>query len=147
MKSATGQILIIEDNRDDEELLLMSLNAAGVSHETLVKRDGAAAVDHLSRIENRLATVPVLILLDLKLPKLSGFEVLKAIRSHASTRLAPVLVMTSSSQEEDVARSYVLGANGYVSKPIDYTEHQKAVRLIADYWLGLNRAPQAKKST
>lgn len=145
MKAATGQILVIEDNRDDEELLLISLDAAGVANEILVKRDGAAAIDHLSRIEDRLAAVPVLILLDLKLPKLSGFEVLKAIRSHASTRLVPTVVMTSSSQEEDVAQSYVLGANGYVSKPIDYTEHQSAVRRIADYWLRLNRAPQAKE--
>jgi len=138
-------ILLVEDNPDDEELTLRALKGSNVVNEIVVARDGAEALEYLfgaGRYAGRdPSRRPTLILLDLKLPKLSGLEVLQRLRADPRTELIPVVVLTSSSGEEDVVASYRLGANSYVRKPVEFHRFADAVRQLGLYWLLLNEAP------
>jgi two-component system response regulator len=131
-------ILLVEDSEDDIELTLRALRRNGISR-VEVARDGAAALDYL---EGERA-LPAVVLLDLNLPKLSGLEVLERLRARPRTRLLPVVVLTSSRDEGDLVRSYALGANSYVRKPVDYDAFLEAARQLGQYWLLVNEAPPA----
>ena len=138
-------ILVVEDNPDDEEFTLRALRKANVSNEIVVTRDGKEAVDYLfgeDQYAGRdLSVMPAVILLDLKLPKLNGIEVLRRIRSEASTRLIPVVILTSSSEDEDMVNSYLSGANSYVRKPVEFASFANAVASMGVYWMLLNEPP------
>lgn len=141
-------ILLVEDNPDDELLTIRTLKKNNILNEVVVARDGAEALDLLfgkGRFAQPDSDLPVVILLDLKLPYLSGLEVLRRIRSEERTKLLPVVILTTSDEEKDLVESYKLGANSYVRKPIDFTEFQDAVRQLTLYWLLLNEAPPALK--
>ncbi|MEZ0327847.1 MAG: response regulator [Fimbriimonas sp.] len=129
-------ILLVEDNPDDEGLALRALKKSGVRNPVIVARDGEEAVQKLSSFTN--GSIPVLILLDLKLPKLSGMEVLERIRGNVSTQLVPVVVLTSSDETIDVVGCYSRGANAYVRKPVDFDEFIEAIDSIARFWLRRN---------
>lgn len=131
-------ILLVEDNADDEQLTLRAMRQSEVPNIIRVARDGAEALDHLfgESAGNRL---PDLVLLDLKLPKVSGLEVLQKIRSNPKTRALPIVVLTSSDEERDIVESYNLGANSYIRKPVDFDEFIDAVRQLGLYWLSMNR--------
>ncbi len=129
-------ILLVEDNPDDEGLALRALKKSGVRNPVIVARDGEEAVQKLPAFVNE--SVPVLILLDLKLPKLSGIEVLERIRANSSTQLVPVVVLTSSDETIDVVGCYSRGANAYVRKPVDFDEFIEAIDSIARFWLRRN---------
>jgi two-component system response regulator len=139
-------ILLVEDNPDDEELVLRSLRKANIINEVIVARDGAEALDLIFSEGGRKAfgagELPAVVLLDLRLPKIGGIEVLKRIRANDATRLLPVVILTSSSEEEDMVKSYECGANSYVRKPVDFTEFAKAVSQLGLYWLILNNVPE-----
>lgn len=132
-------ILLVEDNDDDEELILMSLRRSNIGNEVAVARDGQEALDKL--LGGPLAPPPVLVLLDLHLPKVDGLEVLRRLRADARTRVLPVVILTSSDEEKDRLKSYALGANSYVCKPVDFGEFAAAVKELGLYWLILNRPP------
>ena len=132
-------ILLVEDDADDEALTRRALEKNNVRNELVVARDGQEALDYL-RGAPRL---PELVLLDLKLPKIDGFEVLRRLRADERTRLLPVVVLTSSNEQRDVASSYSLGANSYVRKPVDFKEFTEAARQLGLYWLLLNQPPPA----
>lgn len=138
-------ILLVEDNRDDEILTLRALQQHQVRNEIVVARDGLEALDYLFKRgehANRDADGPQCVLLDLQLPKIEGLDVLKAIRADERTQLLPVVIFTSSDAERDIVQSYELGANGFVRKPLEFEEFQKAVEGLGLYWLLLNeRAP------
>lgn len=138
-------ILLVEDNPDDVELTKLALERKGVSCDIVVARNGVEALDYLfarGRYSDRDASrLPVVVLLDLKLPKVSGLEVLKEIRAHPSTRLLPVVVLTSSLEERDIVQSYSLGANSYVRKPVDFDAFKEAASQLGVYWLLLNEPP------
>lgn len=137
-------ILLVEDNSDDETLTLRALNKAKILNEIVIARDGAEALDYLfgtGIYAGRDTTVqPQLILLDLKLPKIDGLEVLKRLRADARTALLPVTILTTSNEERDVVTSYQLGVNSYVRKPVDSDAFMEAVRQLGLYWLVLNTA-------
>ncbi|MFO0749000.1 MAG: response regulator [Myxococcota bacterium] len=140
MARADRPILLVEDNPDDEELTLMSLRDAGIKNPIHVARDG---VDALAWLEAREpAALPAVVLLDLGLPRLDGFEVLARLRARAETREVAVVVLTSSDVAADIARSYRLGVNSYVRKPVEFGEFAEAVRRLGLYWLVLNEPPQ-----
>ncbi|MBK8257427.1 MAG: response regulator [Polyangiaceae bacterium] len=143
--SSEKHVLLVEDNPDDEALTLRALKKAHIANPVIVLRDGAEAVEFVTcrgRYANRDPTdTPQVILLDLNLPFLSGFDVLKAIRAERHTRLLPVVVLTSSKEEEDLVASYSLGANSYVRKPVDFAEFADAVRKLGLFWLVVNEAP------
>jgi CheY-like chemotaxis protein len=134
-------ILLIEDNPDDIELTLRAFRKNNIANEVVVKRDGDEAIRYL--FEEKQPALPTVILLDLKLPKIDGFQVLKRLRAEPSTRLLPVIILTSSTQEQDIVESYSLGANSYVRKPIDFDHFVEAVRQLGLYWLLLNQPPPA----
>ncbi len=142
-------ILLVEDNPDDEELTLMGLKKSGIANEIYVVRDGEEALHFLfaeGEYEERdQGMLPAVILLDLKLPKLSGFEVLQQVRSNPVTRCVPVVILTSSSEEEDVLAGYKLGANSYVRKPVEFKHFADAVNQLGLYWLLLNEPPACGK--
>jgi CheY-like chemotaxis protein len=134
-------ILVVEDNADDMELALRALREQQLHHDIAVARDGVEASEFLfGSGEQDVRPLPVVVLLDLNLPKVSGFEVLRRIRAHDRTKLLPVVVLTSSREEEDIMSSYSLGANSYVRKPVDYAAFRSAVRALGDYWLAINEA-------
>ncbi len=138
-----GNILLVEDNQDDVDLTLRAL-AKQHSVAIDVVRDGAEALDYLLRREVYADTekdLPDLVLLDINLPKLSGLEVLKELRRNAATKLLPVVMLTTSKQEQDIVESYSGGANSYVRKPVSYPEFVAAVNQLGVYWLGLNQPP------
>jgi len=140
-------ILLVEDNRDDEELTRIAFEESRVANELVVVRDGEEALEYLfgtGRYAQRdLSNMPQLILLDLKLPKVDGHEVLQRIRNDPSTKYIPVVVMTSSREESDLLGSYDLGANSFIQKPVDFVSFIDAVRQVGLYWLVLNaNAPQ-----
>ncbi|MCC6575621.1 MAG: response regulator [Planctomycetes bacterium] len=130
-------ILLVEDSRDDEELVLLALRQAGISADVAVARDGEQAVARLGNAAEMAAMR--MVLLDLKVPKLNGFEVLKRIRANDATRRLPVVVFTSSDVRSDIERAYELGANCYVCKPVDFVEYSDVVQQIGRFWLALNR--------
>jgi two-component system response regulator len=141
-------ILLVEDNPDDEEFTIRALRMAKISNEIVVARDGSEAVEYLfatGRHAGRDPTqVPGVVLLDLKLPKLSGIDVLRRIRAETATKLMPVVVLTSSSEEDDMLRSYESGANSYVRKPVEFVAFANAVSKLGVYWLLVNE-PVPKK--
>ena len=141
-------ILLVEDNPDDEALAIRALKKNNIVNEVVVARDGAAALDYLfgtgAHTGRDLSVPPQVVLLDLKLPKLSGLEVLKRIRGDERTRSQPVVILTSSKEEQDLTASYGLGANSYIRKPVDFSQFSDAVRQIGLYWLVLNEAPPTK---
>lgn len=138
-------ILLVEDNPDDEELTLLSLRKNNLAHEIVVVRDGVEAIDFLfangQYASRDTSSVPTLVLLDLKLPKLDGLGVLRHLRADERTRTLPVVVLTSSSQDADVIASYKLGANSYVRKPVEFGAFVEAVSSLGLYWALLNRPP------
>lgn len=138
-------ILLVEDNPTDEALILRAFKKYNVSGQISIVRDGAEAVDFLfcqgAYKDRDPRDLPQLILLDMKLPKLSGLEVLRRIRANERTRLLPVIMLTSSKEEQDLIESYRSGANSYVRKPIDYDQFLEAVRQLSLYWLILNEPP------
>lgn len=140
-------VLLVEDNPKDEELTLRALRKSGVSNPIVVVRDGAEALDYLfaagAHANRDRSEMPQIVLLDLKLPKIDGLEVLRAVRANDVTRLLPVVVLTSSVEEQDLIRSYSLGANSYVRKPVDFSQFMEAVRQLGLYWLIVNRAAPA----
>lgn len=143
-------ILLVEDNPDDQELTIRALQHSNIANPVKIIADGAEALDYLLRrgnyAEPASAPRPRVVLLDLKLPKVSGLDVLREVRGHAPTRLLPVVVLTSSSEERDIAESYGRGANSYVSKPLGFTDFAEAVRHLGMYWLLLNEtAPELRR--
>lgn len=141
-------ILLVEDNQDDEELALMALKKGQVANEVVVARDGVEALDYLfgtgSYAGRDVGALPQLMLLDLKLPKVDGLEVLRRVRADPRTRRLPVVILTSSREEEDLIQGYDLGANSYVRKPVDFAQFADAVRQLQIYWLVLNEPPPRK---
>jgi len=139
-------ILLVEDNPDDEALTLRALKKNNILNEVIVARDGAEALEWIfghGRYEGRDTTLmPQVILLDLKLPKVDGLEVLRELRSDVRTRVVPVVILTSSREEQDLVTGYGLGANSYVRKPVDFSHFVEAVRQLGLYWLVLNELPQ-----
>jgi two-component system, response regulator len=135
-------ILLVEDNRDDEELTLMAFEQSGIDTEMVVVRDGAEALDYLlgaqSYLYQNFREMPAVILLDLKLPKISGLEVLERLRAEAKTRFIPVVVLTTSIEDEDLVNSYRLGCNSYIRKPVDFTQFMDVARQLSIYWLHWN---------
>jgi CheY-like chemotaxis protein len=144
-------IILVEDNATDEKLTLLAFKGCGVSNEVVVLRDGAAALDYLfatGKHAGRDATIlPAVILLDLKLPKVDGLEVLRRIRADERTRLLPVCILTSSKEDEDVFHSLSLGANAYVRKPVEFSEFAEAAKTLGLFWLLLNQPVPAVRST
>jgi two-component system response regulator len=138
-------ILLVEDNQDDEELALLAFKKGQVANEVVVARDGVEALDYLFgtglHAGRDVALLPQVMLLDLKLPKVDGMEVLRRVRADPRTRRLPVVILTSSREEEDLIRGYDLGANSYVRKPVDFTQFVEAVHQLQVYWLVLNEAP------
>jgi two-component system, response regulator len=138
-------ILLIEDNPDDEALTLRAFRKNNIANEIVVARDGAEAIEILlgggGRPGPAAAALPALILLDLKLPKVDGLEVLRRLRDDERTKLLPVVVLTSSREEQDVVSSYSLGANSYIRKPVDFDQFVAAVKQLGLYWLVLNELP------
>jgi len=138
-------ILLVEDNPDDEALTLRALKRHNISNPVVLAHDGVEALDYLfgtgAHAGRDPSELPQVMLLDLKLPRLDGLEVLRRVRADARTRLLPVVILTSSKEESDVVRGYDLGANSYVRKPVDFNEFLESVRQLGLYWLILNEAP------
>jgi two-component system response regulator len=141
-------ILLVEDNPDDEELTLRALSQSKLVNPVHVARDGAEALDFLfqqgAHAHRAGELLPGLVLLDLKLPKMSGLDVLREIRANPRTRLVPVVIMTSSSEDEDIVGSYESGANSYVRKPIQFGDFAQAVVHLGLYWMMMNEAPRGR---
>ncbi|HHY84414.1 MAG TPA: response regulator [Verrucomicrobia bacterium] len=139
------KILLVEDNRDDEELTLRALRRSNIMNEVVVARDGEEALEYLfgtSRFSmSEHDTLPAVVLLDLKLPRVPGTEVLRQIRAHPRTRRLPVVVLTSSKQERDLAEVYDLGANSYIHKPVDFDKFAEAIGHLGMYWVLFNELP------
>ncbi|MCC5620602.1 response regulator [Nostoc sp. CHAB 5715] len=138
-------ILLVEDNPDDEALTLRALKKNNILNEVVVARDGVEALDYLFGkgvyAERDMSVMPNLILLDLKLPKMDGLEVLRNLRADDRTRILPVVILTSSKEEQDLINGYSLGANSYVRKPVDFSQFSEAVRQLGLYWFVLNEPP------
>lgn len=147
----TKQILLVEDNPSDEKLTLRALKTCGVANEVVVVRDGAEALDYLfatGKYEGRDASqLPTVALLDLKLPRIDGLEVLRRLRGDERTRMLPVVILTSSKEDEDIAKGYQLGANAYVRKPIDFGEFATAAKTLGLFWLLLNEQPPPRRGS
>lgn len=142
-------ILLVEDNQDDIDLTLRAFNKNKMANKIVVAQDGVQALEYLTSTgayaENGPEDLPNLILLDLHLPKISGLEVLRALRSNPRTKLLPVVILTSSTEEPDIVASYELGANSYIRKPVDFDDFLKATQQLGMYWLVLNMsAPIAR---
>jgi two-component system, response regulator len=140
-------ILLVEDNPDDVELTLHALKKNKIANPVKIVRDGQEALDYLyhkGKYESMAYDLPNVILLDLKLPKVDGIEVLQRIKSDRRTKLIPVVVLTSSKEESDLLRSYDLGVNSYIRKPVDFDQFVETVRQIGFYWMLINEQPQVK---
>ncbi len=143
-----GNILLVEDNPDDELLTIRALKKNNIVNDIVVKHDGVEALDYLfgtegvgSKLQHEM---PQLILLDLKLPKLDGLEVLKRIRQEEQTRFIPIVILTTSNEQQDIIKSYEDGANSYIRKPVDFDQFVESVRQLGMYWLMLNEVPTLK---
>jgi two-component system response regulator len=138
-------ILLVEDNSTDEKLTLLAFKKSGIANEIIVARDGVKALDYLfgtgEHAGRDISVTPTVMLLDLNLPRVNGLEVLRRVRGDERTRSLPVVMLTASKEEEDAVRSYSLGANAYVRKPVDFTEFVEAARTMGLFWLLLNEAP------
>lgn len=134
-------VLLIEDNPDDEELALRAFRKNNISNNVIVARDGAEAIDYFFGPDKDTNPIPLLILLDLKLPKIDGLEVLKRLREDDKTKHIPIVILTSSDEEEDIVKSYCLGCNSYIRKPVDFQQFVDAVKQVELYWLVINIAP------
>jgi len=142
MNEESKTILLVEDNDDDVALTLRAFKRSHLMNPVTVVRDGVEALDFLfsrGAYEDRGAAQPTLVILDLKLPKLDGLGVLKAMRADTRTALLPTVILTSSREEQDVIAGYSLGANSYVRKPVDFAEFLEAVKILGIYWLALNQ--------
>jgi CheY-like chemotaxis protein len=144
-------ILLVEDNPDDEALTRRALKKNNIQNEVVVARDGAEALDYLfgtgAHTGRDLSIMPTVTLLDLKLPKIDGLEVLRRLRADERTKVLPVVILTSSKEEQDLANGYMLGANSYMRKPVDFAQFTEAVRQLGLYWLVLNEpAPRIRSS-
>ena len=141
-------ILLVEDNADDEALTLRALKKTQIVQKVVVVRDGAEALDFLfckgNHADRDPSEMPQVTLLDLKLPKVDGLEVLRRLRADERTDALPVVILTSSNEEQDLVDGYKLGANSYVRKPVDFNEFLEAARQLGLYWLQLNQMPQAR---
>ncbi len=140
------EILLVEDNPNDRELTLRALKENNMANHIHVVADGAEALDFLfakgQYKDREISNPPKIVLLDLKLPKVSGLEVLEKIRSHPNTRMIPVAVLTSSKEESDIKKCYRLGVNSYIVKPVEFHEFKKVVSKLGMYWLIMNQPPQ-----
>jgi two-component system response regulator len=135
-------ILLVEDNPDDEKLTLRALKKNQIQNEIIVARDGVEALDYLfGSPERPMGERPAIVLLDLKLPKIDGIEVLRRIRADSVMRLIPIVILTSSREEQDLIAGYQIGANSYIRKPVDFVQFTEAVRQLGLYWLMLNELP------
>ena len=138
-------ILLVEDNPDDEALTIRALKRNNIGNRLVVVRDGAEAIEFLFSTgaykDRDQKDLPQVVLLDLKLPKVDGLEVLRRIRDNENTKLLPVVILTSSKEEQDILKGYELGANSYVRKPVDFDQFVEAVRQLGLYWLVLNETP------
>ena len=137
-------ILLVEDDPDHEALALRALKKSNVANEIKVTRDGAEALAYMEGVIAGTNTAPQLVLLDLKLPKVEGLEVLRSIRANEKTAVIPVVVLTSSDEERDIVSSYRLGVNSYIRKPVNFTDFAEATRQLGLYWLLLNQCPPAQ---
>src|SRR6266481_4379519 len=139
------EILLVEDNQDDMDLALHALQRGKVANRIFVVRDGEEALDFLfcrgAYSERSFDHPPKLVLLDLKLPKVNGMEVLKQVKSDTRTRTIPVVIMTSSKEERDLVAGYNLGANSYIQKPVDFDQFRETVKTVGLYWLVINQPP------
>lgn len=138
-------ILLIEDNPDDEALTLRALKKNNIMNEVRVARDGQEAVDYFFGEGAASNPEPAVVLLDLKLPKVDGLEILRRIRADDRTKMQPVVILTSSREEQDVINGYRLGANSYIRKPVDFVQFMEAVKQLGLYWLVLNESPPSKQ--
>jgi two-component system response regulator len=140
-----GVILLVEDDANDEALTLRALSKNGIRNEVVVIRDGVQALDYLfgrnAFAIRDVSELPAVMLLDLKLPKIDGLEVLRHVRANPRTRWLPIVILTSSNEDRDRAEGYSLGANSYVRKPVEFTEFVSAVHQLGVYWLLLNEPP------
>ena len=144
MKNELGRILIVEDDPRDLELTLMALEDYKLANQVVVTRDGQEALDYLhcqGQFHSRSDGNPAVVMLDLKLPKVDGLEVLKQVRSDENLKMIPVVVLTSSHEEKDMMRSYKLGVNAYVVKPVDFHEFVNAVKELGIFWAVINEPP------
>ena len=141
----TSKILLVEDSPEDQDLIQMSLREGGLANEVVVAEDGREALDYLfgeGRFAGRsVKDAPAVVMLDLKLPRVDGLEVLRSIRGDERTKLQPVVILTSSDEDRDRAACYALGANSYVRKPVDFDEFRRAVKEVKLYWLLVNVPP------
>jgi len=143
-------ILLVEDNADDEALTLRALKKNNIQNEVVVARDGAEALDYFfgtgAYAGRDLTLMPTVTLLDLKLPKVDGLEILRRIRTHERTKLLSVVILTSSKEEQDLINGYSLGANSYIRKPVDFAQFTEAIRELGLYWLVLNEPPPRRET-
>lgn len=146
--SESTAILLVEDNPDDEELTLLAFKNNQIANPVIVVRDGAEALDFLFKAGKYagrdLRSNPRLVLLDLKLPKIGGLDVLKKLRSTPATQFLPVVILTTSNQDEDIVNSYRLGANSFIRKPVEFRTFNEAIKQLGLYWLLLNEVPLAQ---
>lgn len=149
MDQMSKTILLVEDNPDDVKLTLRAFKRNNMLNPIVVARDGVEALDFLfardAYAERAGKPPPTLVILDLKLPRLDGLEVLRAIRGDERTKFIPVVILTSSKEQQDLMQGYALGANSYVRKPVDFTEFMEAVRLLGIYWLMTNQPPPQRQ--
>ncbi len=134
-------ILLVEDDPDHEALAIRALRKSNVANEVRVARDGEEALQYMKAVGEGTAPMPQLVLLDLKLPKVEGLDVLRSIRASEKTGILPVVVLTSSDEERDIVASYRLGVNSYIRKPVNFTDFAEATRQLGMYWLLLNQCP------
>lgn len=147
--NAERPILLVEDNPDDEALTLRAFSKNRISNPVVVARDGVEALDYLfgtgSHTGRDLAVMPAVVLLDLKLPRIDGLEVLRRVRADERTKLMPVVILTTSKEQQDIFEGYTLGANSYIRKPVDFEKFIQAVGQLGLYWLVLNEPVELKR--